>query len=130
MCGMCHVWTRLSLLVLVSPLVAGSEWAVHVAGGATAAAALAARHGMSLGGEIIPGTGYFLLRREGGGRDRRETARELFAGDGEVDWAEEQRGRVRVKRDPLSASDPHFYDYKFSRRLVDNLLMGRQVTGL
>ena len=55
----------------------------------------------------------------------------VFQTEPEVDWAEFQEAKIRVKRDPIRSGegdkvrrDPNYdsYAYKFDRRLVDNLL--------
>ena len=122
-------------------------------------------------GEIIPETGYFLLRTKVLGQlppfsphlmlgwfqenSRRKRSlgdlKKVFRADAEVDWSEFQvmlssppgslnsiitiifqAAKVRVKRDPIRLSEGEdkvrrepvsdSYNYKFDRRLVDNLL--------
>jgi len=110
-------------LIIQLALINGElDFAVHIQGGGNAADKLADRHGMVNMGEIIPATGYFLLRTRENSR-RRRSVRDLssvFTQDPEVDWSQFQGANIRVKRDPIYGNDP--YAYKFGRRLVDNLL--------
>jgi len=149
---------------MVQLSIAELEWAVHVKGGALQADLLAQKHDMVNLGEIIQDTNYFLLRTKDNSRRRRSVSDLdlLFSGDGEVDWAEFQGPKIRVKRIPLSTQDQFKYKdikddlsssnkdeslpriipletmkrsiqpsdsyaYKFSRRLVDNLLPRRMM---
>ena len=115
---------KLDILVLsfLSTVMGELDFAVHLEGGSAAADCLAAKHGMQNMGEVIPDTNYFLLRTLDNSRHKRSVRNltHVFDKDPEVDWAEFQAPKVRVKRDPIYASDP--YSYKFGRRLVDNLL--------
>ena len=66
-------------------------------GGNDAADVLADRHGMVNMGEIIPDTGYYLLRTRDNSRSRR-SVRDLsavFTRDPEVDWSEFQGANIR-----------------------------------
>lgn len=66
-------------------------------GGGNAADKLADRHGMVNMGEIIPATGYFLLRTRENSR-RRRSVRDLssvFTQDPEVDWSQFQGANIR-----------------------------------
>jgi len=83
------------------------EWAVHVKGGALQADLLAQKHDMMNVGEIIPQTNYFLFRTKDNARRKRSVSdlEEIFSSDVEVDWAEFQAPKVRVKRIPLSTGD-------------------------
>ena len=66
-------------------------------GGENAADKLADRHGMVNMGEIIPDTGYFLLRTRENSR-RRRSVRDLssvFTQDPEVDWSQFQGANIR-----------------------------------
>ena len=115
---------KLDILVLsfLSNVMGELDFAVHVEGGSVAADVLAERHHMKNLGEVIPDTNYFLLRTLDNARRKRSVANLsfVFEKDPEVDWAEFQTPKVRVKRSPIYDSDP--YSYKFGRRLVDNLL--------
>ena len=66
-------------------------------GGNDAADKLADRHGMVNMGEIIPDTGYYLLRTRENSR-RRRSVRDLsavFTRDPEVDWSQFQGANIR-----------------------------------
>lgn len=66
-------------------------------GGNDAADVLADRHGMVNMGEIIPDTGYYLLRTRDNSRSRR-SVRDLsavFTRDPEVDWSQFQGANIR-----------------------------------
>jgi len=98
--------------VVVAAIVAGTraelEFAVHVKeGGAAAADRVAAKHGMANMGEVIPESGYYLLRTVANSRRRRSVGHltHLFTHDTEVDWSEFQAPLERVKRVPLSSAD-------------------------
>ena len=58
-------------------------------------------------GEIIPETGYFLLRTKENTRRKRSLRdlKEVFKTDTEVDWSEFQAAKVRVKRDPIRLTE-------------------------
>lgn len=130
----------------------GLEFAVHVKdGGSTAADKIATKYGMKNMGEVIPDSGYFLLKtldENNSSRHRRslkDVGKILFE-EPLVDWAEFQSPKVRVKRGfipnlddvtigPLLHKEGYLeresraplyrtdsYSYKFGRRLVDNLL--------
>ena len=110
------------LLSAFTTILADLDFAIHLVGGGKAADRVAARHNMLNLGEIIEDSGFFLLRTVENARHRRSLANltSVFAGEEEVDWAEFQAGKERVKRDPIYARDP--YSHKaFGRRLVDNL---------
>ena len=115
---------KLDILVLsfLSSVMGELDFAVHVEGGTLAADKLAEKHHMQNMGEVIPDTNFFLLRTLENSRRKRSVSNltHVFDMDPEVDWAEFQAPKVRVKRSPIYASDP--YSYKFGRRLVDNLL--------
>eukprot|EP00092_Neocalanus_flemingeri_P014184 GFUD01015303.1.p1 GENE.GFUD01015303.1~~GFUD01015303.1.p1 ORF type:complete len:647 (+),score=141.20 GFUD01015303.1:124-2064(+) len=114
------------LLFLLCPVMGELDIAVHVEGGRAAADILAARHAMQNLGEIIPDTNYYLLRRVEHSRQRRSVRNlsHVFDTDYEVDWAEVQTHRVRVKRDPVYGSGSDYYDYSdmSGRIIADNLL--------
>merc|ERR1719189_1650498 len=87
--------------------IAELEWAVHVKGGAEMADKLAQRHGMKNLGEIIPQTNYYLLRTINIHRSKRSISDldDIFSMDDDVDWAEYQTPKIRVKRGPLLEDD-------------------------
>jgi len=115
---------KLDILVLsfLSTVMGELDFAVHVEGGSSAADKLAEKHHMKNMGEVIPDTNYFLLRTLDNSRRKRSVKNltHVFDTDPEVDWAEYQSPKIRVKRNPIYSSDS--YSYKFGRRLVDNLL--------
>jgi len=119
---------------MVQLSIAELEWAVHVAGGAEQADILAQKHDMVNLGEIIQQTNYFLLRTKDNSRRKRSVSDldSLFSGDGEVDWAEFQGPKIRVKRIPLSTQDRFNYiDIKdqFPTSLKDELLPEIEIPG-
>ena len=68
-------------------------------GGKDAADKLADRHGMVNMGEIIPETGFYLLRTRENNR-RRRSVRDLsgvFSAEPEVDWAQFQGANIRCR---------------------------------
>ena len=89
-----------------------------LSGGAEAANRLAEKHHMINRGEIIPGTGYFLLRTEENSRRKRSLRdlKEVFRTDTEVDWSEFQASKVRVKRDPIRLTE----NLRRERRYVEH----------
>jgi furin len=141
-------WSLLPLLTLLSGAEGGLEVALQLQPGAglEAAERVAARHGLESQGEVLPGSGYYLLRAAVGSRRRRalaELARRL-EGDPEVDWSEVQAPLVRVKRPALLGReagtvrrgvDPKWRDMWYLNRR-DDLTMnvegawGLGVTGL
>lgn len=83
------------------------DWAVHVKGGREAADLIAKRHNMKNMGEIIADTNYYLLRTKDNARRKRSVSdlEDVFSSEKDVDWAEYQSGKERVKRDALSIED-------------------------
>jgi len=83
------------------------DFAIHVKGGTEAANRLAEKHHMVNMGEIIPETGYFLLRTKENTRRKRSLRdlKEVFKTDTVVDWSEFQAAKVRVKRDPIRLTE-------------------------
>jgi len=86
----------INLLTHISIVMAELDFAVHIEGGDEAANILADKHEMINMGEIIPESGYYLLRTHENSRRRRSLRNmtDLFLTDPEVDWSEYQSPKI------------------------------------